>query len=161
MLREHMLEQARALSAEALDIAEEGTNAKGSVRRQRRALVRQLEALRLTIEATLLPDIAEEDEGTWARVELFGHTVKYGLVREVEFCGRRFLEITEPALWHPDNELHDGEPDFPETSKRYHPNAVYAISDRTEEEVIRHLRSQHGLFASADPVAPSPGDDLF
>lgn len=109
------------------------------------AVVLALDAIRLTMLAALEPDIAEEDPGVWCRLELFGHSLAYGLVREVERYGRRWLALTVP-------EIRDGDTVFEEKpAKLYHPNAVYALDERPEDEVMEALRRQHGIFPASAP----------
>lgn len=102
----------------------------------------------------------------WGRVELFGHAVRYGQVRDVRMFGRRFVEIREPEIENPHYGASDrlAEPAvFPEVVKRYHPNAVYAIQEQTEDEVMGTLRRTRGIYLGDDeglnPTRTSPDED--
>ena len=91
--------------------------------------------------ADTVEDTAEIDPGRWCRVDLFGHDVRFGLVRDVEYAGRRWLEITEPENVEDVLVISGGsgirtqrEIDrrtVPERRKLYHPNAVYASRPMT------------------------------
>lgn len=110
------------------------------------AVAPALDALRLAILAQLADDVSlvgPQAPPIWARVELFGHTVRYGQLREVKVAGQTWLELVEPAFWADPSA--SGPPTFEETRKRYHPNAIYAIEERTEVEVIETLRRTKGL----------------
>lgn len=123
------------------------------------SFVLQVEALRLTILAACAPSepaIAEAGPmppPTWARVELFGHSVRYGQVIEVERYGRRWLEIVEPEMWKDPENGPPSLPDVEEHRKLYHPNSVYALDEIGEDDVLRALRNIKGLNV------PGPHDD--
>lgn len=109
-----------------------------------------LRAIRLTIAAATIADGETPTSSQWVRLELFGHTVRYGIVREREVAGKRFLELTEPEIVG--FVERDGQHDVvrEQTVKRYHPNAVYALEEITEERVMDFLRRQAGLHRWAD-----------
>lgn len=110
-----------------------------------------LNGVRCAILATIPePESEVPPVDMWACVELFGHLVRYGHVTEVNVAGKRFLEVREPTIVHGS----DGDADaqvFPEVRRRYHPNAVYGMSERTERDVIAVLRRQRGLTADVHP----------
>lgn len=111
------------------------------------ALVEATLALAAALHDGPPPEVAEAGPATpptWARLELFGHAVVYGQVVEVERYGRRWLEVTEPAMWK-DDAVRDGDPDVPERSKLYHPNAVYAFAEIDEQEARNVNRRRAGL----------------
>lgn len=144
--RHSILEQAEALADQAHGLVhhhEQGLT-------EDAAFVLQMEALRLTILAVSMPEelIAEvtPEEVEWVRVELFGHSVRYGWMHEVEYAGKTWVELVEPALWDENQDPGmSGPPAQEETRKRYHPNAIYAIAERSEAEVIASLRQIKGL----------------
>lgn len=134
-------------------------------------------AVALYLRAAILESrhVATEEAAppAWARVELFGHQVRYGTVVEVEFAGRRFVEVTEPAiscLAEKDGELVEHGVSE-ERRKRYHPNAIYAIEELPGEQVRGMLYSTRGLFQHEDGSwrerpgryvgEDDEGDDLF
>jgi hypothetical protein len=105
-------------------------------------LVLAVDALRLTLVAIHREDEEEaalSEDGQWARVELFGHQVTHGFVRDVHRFGRRWLEVVKPAT--------EATPDggctvesWPEESKLYHPNSVYALEESDEAAVLSWIR---------------------
>lgn len=105
------------------------------------AVWRELRALRCTIEAASAPTESYFAEaGQWSCVELFGHSVTYGLVTEVEVAGKRFLQVEWPGIVdQEDAVVRDA------GQKLYHPNAVYALSSMPYEEVLDTLRKRAGL----------------
>lgn len=106
------------------------------------AVVAALAALRLTVAASLEPaEAAEEEPPRWMCVELFGHQVVYGLAGEVFWAGRRWLEVAWPTIY---DKTGDGVK-VEAGSKRYHPNAVYAMETIGEEAVRKALSSFGGL----------------
>lgn len=110
----------------------------------------------------ILATIPGEDEertplDLWARVELFGHTVRHGHVTEVKIAGKWFLQVLEPTLVHGS----DGDQDatvMPEVRRLYHPNAVYGMTPLTKSGVMATLRKQKGL-TFIEPEA-DPSDDI-
>lgn len=108
-------------------------------------LVAELEAIRLTVAASLEPAelVEEEEPPRWMCVELFGHQIVYGLAGEVFWCGRRWLEVAWPTIH--DQESSEAVVLSEAGSKRYHPNAVYAMEEIGEDAVRKALTSRGGL----------------
>lgn len=123
-------------------------------------LARTLAAGLNGVRCAILATISEETQGDlldiWARVELFGHTVRYGHVTEIKIGGKQFLAVVEPTLVHGE----DGDEDAavtPAVRRLYHPNAIYGMSPLTKSEVIATLRRQKGL----SPLVPASDDIPF
>jgi hypothetical protein len=62
----------------------------------------------------------------WCIVELYGHTMLAGLVREQTIAGAGFLVITIPAV--------DGQPAF---TKIQSPSSIWALTPTDEETAMR------------------------
>jgi hypothetical protein len=87
----------------------------------------------------------------WAKVELFGHQVIIGQVREATLAGGAFLRVDVPAT--------NGNPPF---TRFYGPGAIYSITP-VSESVARALLETHYAppvhrFEVLKPAAPG-GDD--
>lgn len=110
-----------------------------------------------------------QDKPVFALVEIMGHRKHYGSIREVQWLGVAFLEVTtphiaaQPSYERPDvvkqreYDYSTGEsvileipgryvraaaPEVESKSYRYHPQALYGVEAITQEECIRqHLAS--------------------
>lgn len=142
-----------AMLADALEHATSATRDAASTNVL--AVVDVLRAIHLALAAAALPPgPVEPGPGEWMHLELFGHSYAYGLVREVEQFGRRWLEVTEPEIVG-DVYSHDAassvggkvyeDARFEERRKLYHPNAVYAMEASDEETVMGALRRGRGI----------------
>jgi hypothetical protein len=65
---------------------------------------------------------------TWGIVEVMGHSSYGGLLREVEFCGQKFLEVTVPAQENLNCEF----------TMRVSPSAIFRMCETTEEWARKH-----------------------
>lgn len=70
---------------------------------------------------------------TWAKIELFGHQRLTGHLAETRVAGKRFLKVTVP-----EHTRH--EETIPASSKLYSPNAVYALTEISEEQALADLQ---------------------
>jgi hypothetical protein len=107
-----------------------------------KALVAAIDGLRLAVLATIpeTPDAeARKEPARWARVELFGHQVRYGLIREREMYGRRFVEIFQPNVYGPLDENGDARLLAPSEQRFVHPNAIYAIYPLEQDAALAEL----------------------
>lgn len=113
------------------------TEALGPGEASQYALLLGIDALRHAVLATAAADdrVEEEDAGVWARVELFGHQVAYGLARETVWAGHRWVEVAWPTLY---DSAGDGVR-VQAGSKRFHPNAIYALEEIGEDKVKENL----------------------
>lgn len=129
---------------------ENATTALRNVTEDDYPVVSILNGLRLAILASVEADerVEEATPPAWARVELFGHTVRYGLVREKSMYGRRFVELFQPNLYSKDSYEPGEEPELLEESAQrfYNPNAIYAIEPIGEKAVDEARRQEATRF---------------
>jgi hypothetical protein len=69
-----------------------------------------------------------DQEQTWGIVEVMGHSSYAGILREVEFCGAKFLEVTVPAQENLSVEF----------TMRVSPSAIFRMCETTEEWARKH-----------------------
>lgn len=146
------------------------TEALGPGEASQYALLLGIDALRHAVLATAAADdrVEEEDAGVWARVELFGHTVAHGLVREVVRYGHRWLEVSWPEIVEPLLQV-DAMVDaddrvprvFPAGAKLYHPNAVYALQATTEDAAMTAIHHRFGIRTAEELATGRYTDDNF
>lgn len=105
-----------------------------------------IEALRLTIAATLFPTAEPRAEKPcvpegWYEVELMGHRQRWAHIRPIAFAGRQLVEVTQPS--YPTNDPASSGDDDPEMRpalvEYYSPSAIYCLSPSTEAEVMAEL----------------------
>lgn len=79
---------------------------------------------------------------TWAIVELFGHRKLAGFVREVDWCGAKWVRVDVPKAGEPmGSEIWEATP-------MYQPGAVYGITACTE----RLARETAAATAGGHPI---------
>lgn len=136
------------------------------------SLVFALDAVRLTLLAIAEKAQAEdvEGDGRWMRVELFGHQIAWGLVREVTRYGRRWLEVSTPEVVETLRELDASEMVnkdervprvFPGEEKLYHPNAVYALAELPEDRVVAAIHHHRGIATPEETASGIGPPALF
>lgn len=141
--REQLLRQAEeegivALSAlEQLDQCAEDASPVEVTARATEAIAAELRALRYALMATIAPHELEPPINTWAKIELFGHQRLTGHVTETRIAGKRFLKVTVPET---SRDRHGTTETIPASSKLYSPNAVYALTECTEEQALTDIQ---------------------
>jgi hypothetical protein len=142
--------ESSSFAAAALDQVEEGNTTQAVI-----ALVHELHAITLTLEAAIAPtephrDHTPEIDDGWYAIELMGHRARLGHVRTVPFGGRQMIEITEPAhpvgdpKQDPDGDGHDGREVVSARVEYYAPAAVFSLRPSTEEQILADLAERDG-----------------
>lgn len=128
--------ESSSFAAAMLDQVGEGNTTQAVI-----ALVHELHAITLTLEAAIAPtepgreqkpEIADGFYG----IELMGHRARLGYVRTVPFGGRQMIEIREPE--HAGR--NSGTPTVVDERVEYYaPAAVFSIRPMAEEKVLAEL----------------------
>jgi hypothetical protein len=124
------------------------------------AVVQGLRAIHLAVAALAMPeDDAPAGEPRYCRVELFGHGLVHGVVTDVWEYGRRWLEVIEPGFTIMPAHGEAGEPDRRHVERRrlYHPNAVYALEEVDQAEVMLGVLRRRGIQPARVPEAVALG----
>lgn len=101
-----------------------------------------------------------DSKGTWAIVEIFGHTRFAGRLTEVELAGKRMVQVDCPtvvARWR-------GE--VPAWTKVINPDSVFSVTPCSEEQALAEaVRLGYVPFSvdfdSRQPSLPAPAPEDF